>query len=80
MADLFETDLEAALQPVDIISRRLGHFQRLGIGHVDRAGEIIGEADAVKLARLIGRQVGAVAQRIERIAQFKRGEHDGHVE
>lgn len=51
VAGLFEAHAETLAQPVDIVADVAGGVPERAIGHQQRAGGIVGEADAEQLAR-----------------------------
>ena len=79
MADLFIAGLETALQNAEMIAIGLGGPVESGIGHLHRAGEIIGETDPEQAPSLGAGQIDLVTQAVEKVGLFQARQHDRHV-
>ena len=75
MRHLFETGSEELPQFLDVIAMRFGRLEIGAIGHLQRAGEIIGQAHAGDGPRIGGLEIGGV----EQLAQKRGLLHAGEV-
>ena len=80
MADRLEPHAEAPPQPLDIIGLRLRRREERAIRHDERAGEVIGEADAGKLASLLSFDHRIARQPVDQRTLLQKRELRRHLE
>ena len=75
----FETDAELLAQHIDVVAAGLGPVAKGGIRQKQRAGEIIGKADAGETARGFVRQRPLRDDPIDRLTLLEEGHLRGHL-
>lgn len=80
MRDLLDRRAEAQREKLQVVPQQAGRFVQRRIGHHQRAGEIVGEADAADLGRLRGAESGLSDDRVDERAYLEFGKLVGELE